>query len=710
MRLLSRLAALAAAALSVACPAPPGQDAWLRARGACPPEHAQLLLQGAQAGNLDCARRLVLLGRWDCLARIDEAVARSWRGQPGADAELTGDQLLAAVLGARVFPGSGAGRSPEEAARLANEARGLLGAEIPATPALQELQAHLEEAHDPGRAATIRIGLAQLTFRAAQDHASDPMLQGALLCRAGELLEVAYPGQAAERFAEAAGVASRVGDQRTVGRCLSGQARTLPRDQADYLARAQPLFEQAEAIAAATSDAEGLATARRGHARALHASALLLVTGRREAWDQAAPLFERAARLREELGDPAELAESLQQVGRSLHPGLRSEGCWARAAELHRRAATLWERSGEQRSRAQALHDEATCLSSLEGPAALPAPRRIELWSEVARLWAELGDTVQQGEALRRQAAAWSPPGNPNGSWERTVSLLEQSVALLQRTPDDWRLADALDDLGMALRPDRNPGGSWNTAVGLHAKASRIHRKVGDPGRAGRSLADQAWCLMPGHHPDGEWGRAIALFEEAARLLAKADDPRRRAHALRNRAWCLHPDRNPDGSWASAIAGYEEAKACYAAAGEQDDVGYCEFQQGWCSQPNNDPAGGSWERAAAHYERGLPLRAQVEDQANTYRLWASCLRPHSNGEGDWTRAAELFQRGAELLERRGRELRDPERLGEAARYLAMAAECRAEGQPARASEPGPQELLERARGLVREAGSLREGR
>ena len=177
------------------------------------------------------------------------------------------------------------------------------------------------------------------------------------------------------------------------------------------------------------------------------------------------------------------------------------------------------------------------------------------------------------------------------GSFEESLRLFEEAVALLRELDDRRHLASALLNLGVGLA---RHGGDPERATALYEEALGLYRELGN-------ALSMAHCLVNlGNRAKatGHLALAESRYREAAELARPLDSPFHLGVALVG----LGDIARLGGDAVAAGERYREALRLFGAAGERQAVAVCLRFLGWFAWATGRP-----ERAARLYGAGEAL-------------------------------------------------------------------------------------------------------
>jgi len=392
------------------------------------------LVEAAGRGSVEAAGRMIELGMWDDVARInpqsDEAEA--WAGSG-----VTMDGMTAAQIHDIVLANWGATRGSKEWADAAGRTRSQIERGGVASPFVANALARLYESVAPkdlDKAQALRHELAQaFEARAAR---SDPIVRGACLHAAADSLR---PGLvlggdwllAAAMYGRAVQAREAVGDVAGSGDSLFEQAWCLCPEHnpsGDWL-QAAGLFARSAQAREQVGDLSGCA-------RSLYWQALCLEPAHnlRGDWNQAAALYARSAALREQAGEFADCGKSLFAQAQSVEPANNPSGSWAQAVELLSRSAAMRKKGGDMAGAGKSLTEQAWCLQPTRNPAG-DWSEAAKLAAEAARLRKQGGDLEGCGQSLYAQASYLLHDGSDLSEVAAARAVLVEAREMLANVP-----------------------------------------------------------------------------------------------------------------------------------------------------------------------------------------------------------------------------------------------------------------------------------
>ncbi|HEX5011000.1 MAG TPA: hypothetical protein VFY71_11415 [Planctomycetota bacterium] len=411
---------------------------YRRALTLAPVLQRKALVDAAARGSLQAAGRMIELGMWDDLARIDP---RSDEASAWAGTGLTLDGMTAEQIH-NVVQANWAAAGSKESADV-QRIRAQIERDGVESPFIANALARLCERVEPRRvekAQALRHDLAQ-AFEARAERA-DPMVRGACLHAAAESLRPdLVPGGdwalAAAMYGRAAQARDAAGDAAGSGDSLFEQAWCLgPQEQTSRD------WKQAAELFARSARAREQVPDLSGCARSLYWQAWCLQPDHdvKGDWIQATALFARSAKLREQAGDLAACGESLFAQAHCLQPSVNPAGTWAQAVELLARSAALLEQAGDLAGAGQSLHEQAWCLQETMNPAG-DWSQAASLAARAAQLRRQGGDLAGCGGSLFLQAVCLLHGGRDRSQLAAARAALSEAHDVLGQVPGSTQLA-----------------------------------------------------------------------------------------------------------------------------------------------------------------------------------------------------------------------------------------------------------------------------
>lgn len=370
---------------------PSPETLYRRALTLPPVLQRKALVDAAGRGSVEAAGRMIELGMWDDVARIDPQSdeANAWAGTG-----VTMDGMTASQIHDIVLANWGAAAGSQEWAEAAARTRFQIERDGTSSPFVANALARLYERIEPknlDKAQALRKDLAQ-AFEARADKV-DPLVRGACLHAAAESLR---PGLA-------------LGGDWLLAAAMYGRAAQARDAVGDAAGSGESLFEQAWCLCPQDHPSGD--------------------------WSQAADLFGRSARAREQVGDLSGCARSLHWQAWCLQRDHNPNGDWIQPTALYARSAKLREQAGESANCGQSLFAQAQCLEPVNNPAGNWA-KAIELLARSAALREQGGDLAGAGMSLHEQAWCLQLTKNPGGDWAEAARLAERAAQLRKHGGD----------------------------------------------------------------------------------------------------------------------------------------------------------------------------------------------------------------------------------------------------------------------------------
>ena len=349
------------------------------------------LIDAAGRGSVEAAGRMIELGMWDDVARIDPQSdeASGWAGTG-----ITLDGMTAAQIHQIVLGNWAAARGSKEWVDAVHLARVQIERDGLASPFVANALARLYEQVEPkdlDKAQALRQDLAQ-AFEARADSV-DALVRGACLHAGAESLR---PGLV-------------LGGDWSLAAAMYGRAAQAREAVGDAAGSGDSLFEQAWCLCPQHHPSGD--------------------------WAQAADLFARSARAREQVSDLAGCARSLYWQAWCLQPDHNVKGDWIRPGALYAQSAKLREQAGETAECGRSLFAQAWCLEPSNNPAGNWA-KAIDLLARSAALLEKGGDLAGAGKSLSEQAWCLQPTKNPAGDWSQAAALAARAAQLRKQGGD----------------------------------------------------------------------------------------------------------------------------------------------------------------------------------------------------------------------------------------------------------------------------------